>query len=720
MERVFGAKYFCGAENMSMDGSSHGGSVGGGGGARRRRYHPRVMKRSVISPHDPKYRIWQNFLLLLVVYTALVAPFQYGFLFKPVGGLEIADIVIDGVFLIDIYHLLCWLPYATSWLIFDVIAAIPFQLFAQQYALLSIVLRLWRLRRVCSMFAAMEKDIKSNYVWVRCFRLFCQTIFYEETLGVRYVTSIYWSVTTFTTVGYGDLHPVTTMDMLVSICYMLFNLGYQSYLIENTLVNLGMQFKLLPMLSNLCLKFRIDSEGLQQQETLEALPKAIHSSISHFRFDNLVDKVYLFQGVSKDFLFHLVSEMEHEFFPPKEDVILQNETPTDFYILVTGTVIGELRTGDIFGEIGVLCYKPQLFQVRTKNCANVRDGTIIMNNLLQHLKEMNGPVMQKVLMETENMLAHGKLDLPLSLCFAAHRGDDLLLHQLLKKGEDPNETDENGRTALHIAASSGSKNYVVPLLDCEADQNNRDPTGNAPPWEAIVGKLDSVVKVLIDNGWNLSSGDIGQFACTAVEQNSPDLLKEIVEYGGDVKVSKRDGTTALHVAVCEGNIDLVRFLLEQGCDIDKADGHGWTPRKLDDQQAHEEIKLLFQSKQEPKHQPAVSHKSEPTITHPVLNDPGMKVLWRSNRQLRRISHFHKSIFGMMSIAHAGDRSTNDDYSQKILECLLKSLAVLYPARVTISCQEVSQTRVKLVFLPNYLEELFGIGTTKFGFSASRF
>lgn len=34
-----------------------------------------------------------------------------------------------------------------------------------------------------------------------------------------------------------------------------------------------------------------------------------------------------------------VSEMKPEYFPPKEDVILQNEAPTDFYILVTGAVV---------------------------------------------------------------------------------------------------------------------------------------------------------------------------------------------------------------------------------------------------------------------------------------------------------------------------------------------------------------------------------------------
>ncbi|GKE05649.1 potassium channel AKT1-like protein, partial [Tanacetum coccineum] len=79
----------------------------------------------------------------------------------------------------------------------------------------------------------------------------------------------------------------------------------------------------------------------------------------------------------------------------------------------------------------------------------------------------------KELMETENMLAQGRLDLPLSLCFATLRGDDLLLHKLLKRGLDANESDNNGRTALHIAASKGNTNCVLLLLDFGADPNSR-------------------------------------------------------------------------------------------------------------------------------------------------------------------------------------------------------------------------------------------------------
>jgi potassium channel len=56
--------------------------------------------------------------------------------------------------------------------------------------------------------------------------------------------------------------------------------------------------------------------------------------------------------------------------------------------------------------------------------------------------------MMGVLKEIENMLARGRLDLPVTLCFAVNKGDDFMLHQLLKRGLDPNESDNNGHTAL--------------------------------------------------------------------------------------------------------------------------------------------------------------------------------------------------------------------------------------------------------------------------------
>ncbi|KAG8367247.1 hypothetical protein BUALT_Bualt16G0052700 [Buddleja alternifolia] len=65
----------------------------------------------------------------------------------------------------------------------------------------------------------------------------------------------------------------------------------------------------------------------------------MRSRISHSVFYSQVKQVYLLRGVSGDLRRWLFSEMKPEYFPPGEDVILQNEAPTHFHMLVTGAVI---------------------------------------------------------------------------------------------------------------------------------------------------------------------------------------------------------------------------------------------------------------------------------------------------------------------------------------------------------------------------------------------
>jgi precorrin-4 methylase len=68
---------------------------------------------------------------------------------------------------------------------------------------------------------------------------------------------------------------------------------------------------------------------------------------------------------------------------------------------------------------------------------------------LQYLKEKkDSPAIAAVGEEMEDMLARGQLELPVTVYFAASKGDDYLIHQLLKRGHDPNDSDKYGHTAL--------------------------------------------------------------------------------------------------------------------------------------------------------------------------------------------------------------------------------------------------------------------------------
>lgn len=40
-----------------------------------------------------------------------------------------------------------------------------------------------------------------------------------------------------------------------------------------------------------------------------------------------------------------------------------------------------------------------------------------------------------------------------------------------------------------------------------------------------------------------------------------------------------EGITALHNAICAGHLDIVRFLVELGCDVNAQDSDGWYSRR---------------------------------------------------------------------------------------------------------------------------------------------
>jgi hypothetical protein len=58
------------------------------------------------------------------------------------------------------------------------------------------------------------------------------------------------------------------------------------------------------MLAHICLRYK--TEGLKQKETLDSLPKGIRSSIAYHLFFPIIEKVYLFRGVSFTCMLQLV------------------------------------------------------------------------------------------------------------------------------------------------------------------------------------------------------------------------------------------------------------------------------------------------------------------------------------------------------------------------------------------------------------------------------
>ncbi|MBS3109057.1 two pore domain potassium channel family protein [Candidatus Woesearchaeota archaeon] len=55
------------------------------------------------------------------------------------------------------------------------------------------------------------------------------TVFYHSAEGWRWLDAFYFSATTLTTVGFGDLHPTTDISKIFTVFYILFGVGVLLY-----------------------------------------------------------------------------------------------------------------------------------------------------------------------------------------------------------------------------------------------------------------------------------------------------------------------------------------------------------------------------------------------------------------------------------------------------------------------------------------------------------
>ncbi|KAE9595113.1 hypothetical protein Lal_00041195 [Lupinus albus] len=641
----------------------------------------------VISPMDSRYRCWESLMVVLVAYSAWVYPFEVAFMqSSPNTKVEIMDIVVDLFFAVDIVltffvayidrttHLLVRdskkivVRYISTWLVMDVASTIPYEELSYLLTgkhkvglpcLLLGLLRFWRIRRVKQYFTRLEKDIRFSYFWVRCARLLSVTLFSvhcagclyymladmyphqgktwigavipnfrETSLWVRYISAMYWSITTMTTVGYGDLHAVNTMEMIFIIFYMLFNLGLTAYLIGNmtNLVVEGtrrtMEFRnsieaasnflyrnRLPprlkeqILAYMCLRFK--AESLNQHHLIEQLPKSICQSICQHLFFATVEKVYLFKGVSKEILLSLVAKMKAEYIPPREDVIMQSESPDDVYIIVSGEVeiidcvmekekiLGTLHTGDMFGEVSALCCRPQNFTFRTKTLTQLlrlktntlievmqikkEDNIQILKNLLQHFKQLKELSIRDLMVEN---MEEEDPNMAVNLLSVASIGNAAFLEELLRAGLDPDIGDSKGKTPLHIAASNGHEECVKVLLKHACNIHIRDMDGNTALWDAISSKHHSIFRILYQLAALSDPHIAGDLLCTAAKRSDVTLMNELLKQGLNVDSKDHYGITPIQVAMEQNHEDMVKLLVMSGADVTDIHTHEFSASTL--------------------------------------------------------------------------------------------------------------------------------------------
>ncbi|KAH9061947.1 ankyrin repeat-containing domain protein [Lactarius vividus] len=178
---------------------------------------------------------------------------------------------------------------------------------------------------------------------------------------------------------------------------------------------------------------------------------------------------------------------------------------------------------------------------------------------------------------------------------------------LLDRGVDVNAQDKKHATLLHLASRCGSVGIVRVLLGHATVENAARPTpwhvtseGRAAdvntPWNTLNenswtplrsashnGNL-KIARPLLDHGakvdavdeyGNTPLQDVSQGKCD-FEEAAIGVAHLLLEHGGDINARRNDLWTPLHIASYNGNLEIARFLIDNGANVDV----GWHPIAL--------------------------------------------------------------------------------------------------------------------------------------------
>lgn len=195
------------------------------------------------------------------------------------------------------------------------------------------------------------------------------------------------------------------------------------------------------------------------------------------------------------------------------------------------------------------------------------------------------PLMQvvesKAMEDTIRLLASGTdLEVKINkentaLLLAVKKSNLKSIEVLLDLGADVQTVNLYGKTALHEAVGISNDGMVKLLLQNRAKPNRKDDQGSTPLMLAARRGEPSII-----NSARLEvPNPRGKTALLhAVETNQLKCLQVLLDNGGKVRLYTQDSDTALHIAINEGNAELLWSLLDRGADLEATDASGRTPQ----------------------------------------------------------------------------------------------------------------------------------------------
>ena len=374
----------------------------------------------VIHPHSPGHEAWWIIVLMLIYATCFLVPYQLAFTGKAerIDGLSIAMWVLDGLYLVNmgVTFFVAYYEEGTTVLVvnrqrvarrylrclfwIDLVSVFPFDALSRAvdmeptfYHVISLS-RLLRMYHLAALFTWMEENLVFSYFgvvlakllnllfwtahvtgcgffWVARVENFAdetwvaQGGFVDASPTTQYVASLYWAITTLSTVGYGDIFPGTTAERIYSTIVMVFNMGVFGYVTGCFVVlvtqadaevlkwrhaiddarRFGKRNKIprearVRMKHYLILKRRTHAVSTDVLDELR-LPAAMQTSVLKHMLEATFVKAFCFQGCSSHFVDQVLSRAEVRSFYQGSPIVKAGEVNENLFIVHSGRA--ELR-----------------------------------------------------------------------------------------------------------------------------------------------------------------------------------------------------------------------------------------------------------------------------------------------------------------------------------------------------------------------------------------
>ncbi len=372
--------------------------------------------------------VWNAIIFIAVIFTAIEAPFSFVFQTKIQSWQLFTDFFVSSVFVGDLIWRLkkkraqnmsfSSKSHKRKWyalMAIDCIASIPYDILSYSLGLHAFTyFRLFRLVRVARLF-----EIVSNLAFVPKFIKFTAlvTVFMVAVHWIslcwimiapieaslvqdrltHYITAMYWTVTTLTTIGYGDITPTNNQGRLFTMVIMILGVGVYGFVIGTVtkMVQDGERYKqqnrekvqdLISFMKHYNVPERLQQNVFSyynhlvtkrltenDNKIINELPQALQGELTIYMNIKLIRNLPIFKKLSASCLKEVAGALEQKYYGPGQTIINIGETGQEMYlighgsveiILSDGNVVATLHEGQFFGESALL--------YDTKRNANVR------------------------------------------------------------------------------------------------------------------------------------------------------------------------------------------------------------------------------------------------------------------------------------------------------------------------------------------------------------